>query len=354
MVAVNLATARELNKTFLELVGKKCYQQFENRDRICEDCPVPEAFLTGKASSRERITFSPSKVKKELEIRGFPLLNEKREVIQVVVYRKDITEERNLQRLQRDAEKLTIVGQLATGLAHELKNQFAIVSGSVQFLRKNYGEDKAIKDYIEVIDRSVSKAELTIKRLLDFARPKEVQLAPIKIPLILEKACNLLRGECSRSRVKIKKRFFPQLPSALADGEQLEQVFVNLLLNAIQAMPKGGMITLVTDFDQEAGKVRIEIIDEGSGIPQEYRERIFEPFFTTRTEGTGLGLSFCQRSMAAQKGTIQVENASKGGTKIILTLLAHQMRVSNKTRNKPLRTRRIIQRAGRTSFREPV
>jgi CheY-like chemotaxis protein len=193
-----------------------------------------------------------------------------------------------------EAEKLAAVGELAAGVAHELGNVLAIVGGAAQYLLANTDAASPSRQYLEAIHRNVAAGDRIIRGLLSFARPRPPCLEASDIHPILEQACLILKGELSKAKVTVSRDYWPGPLQVLADVQQMQQVFVNMLLNAIQAMPRGGTITLRSFAEPPLlpwGGVRIEIADTGAGIPEEYLHRIFEPFFTTKEGGTGLGLS---------------------------------------------------------------
>ncbi len=235
---------------------------------------------------------------------------------------RDITKRKEMEEQLLRSEKLAAVGQLAAGVAHELGNALAIIGGSVQYLLKTCEEDRPYHEFLEVIHRNVARADRTIRSLLSFARPRDPALSPVNIAHVLETTWLLLEGQLAKQNVNVFYRFSPEVHLVLADQEQLEQVFVNLLLNAIQAMPEGGSITLSTAFDPEGNQVKIEVADTGQGIPPARLSRIFDPFFTTKPGGTGLGLSVSDRLIRAHGGSISVSSQEGEGTVFTVSLPA--------------------------------
>ena len=241
---------------------------------------------------------------------------------QAVLYIRDITEQRRQQQYLFNSEKMAAVGKLAAGIAHELGNTLAIIGSSAQFLLKEFNENHPYRAYLEAIDRNVSSAVRIIQRLLSFAKPKELSLNPIDITQVLEKACLLLKGQFAKHNIRIFRRYSREVPQVLVDAEQMEQVFINILLNSIHAMESGGSVTLATNFNSEKGFVEVDLSDTGRGIPLEHLDKIFDPFFTTKDEGAGLGLSVCHRLIQAHGGCISVESQEGEGTKFIISLPA--------------------------------
>ena len=223
----------------------------------------------------------------------------------------------------RHAEKLAAVGELAAGVAHELGNVLAVVGGAVQYLLANTDTASPSRQYLEAIHRNVAAGDRIIKGLLSFARPSPPCLDATDILPILEQACLLLEGEMAKARVTVSRHYWPEPLQVLVDAQQMQQVFLNILLNAIQAMPRGGTVTLRTFLEPPllpwAG-ARVEIADTGNGIPAEYLHRVFDPFFTTRERGTGLGLSVSRRIVVAHGGELGVESQKGRGTKFTIRL----------------------------------
>lgn len=223
----------------------------------------------------------------------------------------------------RDAEKLAAVGELAAGVAHELGNVLAIVGGAVQYLLANTDTPCSSREYLEAIHRNVAAGDRIIKGLLSFARPSPPRLEATDIQEILEQARLALEGEMAKARVTVSRHYWPEPLRVFADAQQMQQVFLNILLNAIQAMPRGGTVTLrilPEPPDPPWAGVRVEIADAGAGIPAEYLHRIFDPFFTTKEGGTGLGLSVSRRIVAAHGGELSGESQDGRGSRFTIHL----------------------------------
>lgn len=195
--------------------------------------------------------------------------------------------------------------------------------GAAQYLLANTDAASPSRQYLEAIHRNVAAGDRIIRGLLSFARPRPPCLEASDIHPILEQACLILKGELSKAKVTVSRDYWPGPLQVLADVQQMQQVFVNMLLNAIQAMPRGGTITLRSFAEPPLlpwGGVRIEIADTGAGIPEEYLHRIFEPFFTTKEGGTGLGLSVSRQIVATHGGELGVESQKGRGTRFTIRL----------------------------------
>jgi len=320
ILAANNWAAQFSGGSIRDLIGKHCYEEFFRRDQPCDGCPVVQTFMKGNVNSALMSRAEVEGAHKELEISGYPLPDADGDINQAVEYLRDVTENRIQERQLYNSEKLAAVGQLAAGIAHELGNALAIIGGSVQSLLKNHRGSSPSREYLEVILRNVTTADRIIRSLLSFARPREPSFSPTDITQVLEGTCLLLKGELAKHHISLFRHFSPDVPLLMADAEQIQQVFLNLLLNAIQAMPEGGSITLTTTFDSETESVRVKIKDTGGGIPQENFNRIFDPFFTTKPKGTGLGLSVSYRFVRAHGGNIYVMSPEGKGTTFIVSL----------------------------------
>jgi len=318
--AANNWAAQLSGRSIRDLIGKHCYKEFFRRDQPCDGCPVRQTFKKGNVNSILMRYTEVEGASKELEISGYPLPDAEGNINQAVEYLRDVTEKRIQERQLYNSEKLAAVGQLAAGIAHELGNALAIIGGSVQSLLKNHRGSSLSREYLEVILRNVTTSDRIIRSLLSFARPREPSFSPTDIAQILEVTHLLLKGELAKHHISLFWHFSPDVPLLMADAEQLQQVFLNLLLNAIQAMPEGGSITLTTTFDSETETVQVKIEDTGGGIPQENLIRIFDPFFTTKPKGTGLGLSISDRLVRAHGGDICVMSPEGKGTTFIVSL----------------------------------
>ncbi|HAZ10820.1 MAG TPA: hypothetical protein DCY56_06930 [Candidatus Omnitrophica bacterium] len=240
------------------------------------------------------------------------------------------------------AEKLSAVGQLASGVAHEVRNPLGIILQGVNYLEKKISaKETDIYEILIMLKDNVKRADKIVNALLDFSRAASLDLKPEDVNSILEVSISLVRTRFKFENIDVIMETKQDMPSALADKNKLEQVFINLLLNAIQAMPAGGKIIIRT-YDKILEEIKkgigrreddcfrvgekaiiIEIEDTGSGISEENLKKIFDPFFTTKgpAGGAGLGLSVTQNIINEHKGFISVESQIGKGTK--LTVILH-------------------------------
>jgi hypothetical protein len=225
-------------------------------------------------------------------------------------------------RLDR-AERLASLGELAASLAHEIKNPLAGIDGAIQVMADELPDTDSRKEIMLEVLSQVRRLDRTVRDLLAFARPGRPEVAPCDLHQILDRVLLLLAEDPDAKRIRVTRAYQTKLPRVEADAKQLGQVFLNLILNAIQAMPAGGSITLRTsqrpssDGDGEPGTsepgLEVELSDTGPGIPPRRLEEIFTPFVTTKHRGTGLGLSVSRRIVEDHRGRITAENRPEGG-----------------------------------------
>ncbi len=236
------------------------------------------------------------------------------------------------------SEKLAAIGELAAGISHEIANPLNVITGRAKLISMEENLNVDIKESIEVIDAQAKRISQIIDRLIKFSRRSEPRQELIDINNLIDETLPLLEFQIRLENIKIAKDYTQGLPEISGDRNQLQEVFLNILLNAVQAMPDGGRISIktslerITEFGIRNGRrktdifkigdeaIVIEFIDTGPGIPKEYLDRIFEPFFTTKSQGTGLGLSVSYGIIEAHKGSIYVKSSLGEGTTFVIRL----------------------------------
>jgi len=218
------------------------------------------------------------------------------------------------------SEKLASIGQLAAGVAHEINNPMGVILGFSQGILKTLPEDDPLKKPLTTIERESLRCKRIVQNLLDFARRSEPTLHLININELIDASCDLVEHQTSLQNVKLVKSYDTALPSIMADPNQLQQVFINIILNAYQAMPDGGTLHITTKT--VGSESQVIFADTGTGIPPESVQNVFDPFFTTKEvgEGTGLGLSVSYGIVKAHGGDIEVESQVGQGTVFVIKL----------------------------------
>jgi two-component system NtrC family sensor kinase len=237
---------------------------------------------------------------------------------------RDMTHEREMRLRLMESDRLAAVGELVAGVAHEVNNPLSSISAFAQLLLRDGSLTQPQRESIEVIRAETMRASQVVKDLLAFARRSEPQQAPLDLNGVVSRTLRMRQYQFSEAAVRAMPQLADSLPSVMGDARQLQQVCLNLLTNAVQAMsPRGGGILQVRTFAAE-GTVCLEVTDTGPGILPEARAHIFEPFFTTKKEGegTGLGLSVSYGIVTAHGGTIEVVDTGAHGTTFRVSLPA--------------------------------
>jgi signal transduction histidine kinase len=229
----------------------------------------------------------------------------------------------------KERDRLATLGEMSAGLAHEIRNPLAAIKGAIQYLDpgKLPPDDR---EFLEIMVDEVDRLNTVVSQFLDYSRPLRPTLAPTDVNDVLTRTFKLLQAERPEN-VTLSLELADWLPRVQADAEQLRQVFLNLALNAFQAMPRGGRLTVSTyasrdevSFWREGGRrgdlVEIRFRDSGPGIPEDAQESIFVPFYTTKEKGTGLGLAICQRIIKAHQGSIVVHSSPGEGAEFVISL----------------------------------
>ena len=211
----------------------------------------------------------------------------------------------------RRADRLSAIGELSAGMAHEIRNPLGSIRGTAEILRDGIAEDDPRAEFAAILIREVDRLNRVVREFLEFARPRETDRMQIDLNPLLEEVLALVRQQAVKNRVEFI--FSPgTIPTIPADEGQLRQTFLNLVLNALQAMTDGGRLEVATGMEE--GRLRVHFRDTGVGIAPEDMEKIFNPFFTTRNEGTGLGLAICHRIIQGHGGRIDVTSRPGQGT----------------------------------------
>ncbi|PIU25654.1 MAG: hypothetical protein COZ07_07700 [Candidatus Infernicultor aquiphilus] len=241
---------------------------------------------------------------------------------------KKIKELRKVQYQLIQSEKLSLIGELVTGVAHEIRNPLATISLIVQHLESKYADNYPIEK-LKAIQRNINRVDKIVYGLLNFSHPPRSNFDYHNINEILERLEPILKHFLPEN-IKIIKKYDSKLPQGWFDSDCLEQVFLNLISNAIRAMKDGGELYITTSFDSTRKGIIIKFEDTGVGIPEGNLKKIFKPFFTTYKEGTGLGLSICQNIIKEHKGDISVESKLGKGTIFTIFLPLEKRKEKNR------------------------
>jgi two-component system sensor histidine kinase HydH len=242
-----------------------------------------------------------------------------------VIILRDVTMIRELEQKVILSEKFAALGRLSAGVAHEIRNPLNSIRGFIQYFQKKLSLEEEDYRYTDLMITEVDRLNRVISKLLAFSKPREPRLS-IRSPYeILDHCIRVIEREAQGEGLElIRTTYADEMPLVLMDTDQITQVFLNILINAVEATPKGGKIFVKCELD-EPGRLRIAVEDTGEGIPKENIDKLFDPFFSTKKKGTGLGLAIVKSIIEAHDGEIDVESEPGKGTRFIITLNTYQI-----------------------------
>ncbi len=212
----------------------------------------------------------------------------------------------------RRADRLSALGELSAGMAHEIRNPLGSIKGAVEILKDDYSPADARYEFILILLKETDRLNRIVQEFLGFARPKLPEFRLADVNEAIESVLTLTAQEARKAGVQVQRHLDPSIGKRSLDAGLLKQAFLNLILNAIQAMPKGGLLTVETGIRERM--IEVKIADTGSGITEEDRKKLFSPFFTTKKNGTGLGLAITYRIIENHRGRIDVSSEPGKGT----------------------------------------
>jgi len=313
---------KTFNSTASKITGMKNSNVLEN--------PVTHVFaenlemitsLTEPVQNKEIIFLDNDQQKHTLNINTTALRSKEGNSYGMQSVLVDLTEVKLLEAQIRKNDKLSALGTMVAGVAHEIKNPLTSMKLFIQLMEENRNNPNFWDEYGSVISNEVSRLEKIVEDFLGFARTPELNLEETEINSILNKVINLVKSQARKENVRLNLNLAEDLPAIKVDSQRMVQVFLNLVLNAIQAIPEGkkGAVT-ITSKKSNSDEIAVRITDNGCGIPPENLEKLFTPFFTTKQKGTGLGLSIIHKIIEEHLGQINVESTVGKGTTFTVTL----------------------------------
>jgi two-component system sensor histidine kinase HydH len=233
---------------------------------------------------------------------------------------RDLVEVRRLQQEVERTKRLASLGSLAAGVAHEIRNPLSSVKGFATYFREKLKDSPQDRDTATTMIQEVERLDRVIGQLLEFARPSTLKIKPVRVTDLIRHSLKLIEGDARTKGVEVKTDLPANLPQALMDADRMNQVLLNLYLNAIQAMDGGGVLQVTVSRDDSRKLTTITVSDNGRGIEAADQERIFDPYFTTKSDGTGLGLAIVHKILDAHGGSIKVRSQKGAGTTVTMTL----------------------------------
>jgi len=310
-------------------VGQPFAQLFKS------DLPLLE--IVGKSaasgmscSDHENIILKKNGRLTPLSVTASPLLLADGTCAGTIVLLRDLTNIRELEEAVRKADRLSALGTLAAGLAHEIKNPLGGIRGAAQLLEMELAEDDELRECTQVVLKEVQRVNRIVEELLDLASPRRLKLVGVNLHKILAHIVFLQQQATEGKSITFQRHLDPSIPAILADEGRLTQLFLNLVKNAVEAVGENGVIEIssriVSEYsmtqkgERRSRMVAIEISDDGYGMTPEEQESLFTPFYTTKERGTGLGLAICQKIVAEHRGMIRVDSHEGKGTTFTIML----------------------------------
>jgi two-component system, NtrC family, nitrogen regulation sensor histidine kinase GlnL len=328
VIAMNPAAETITGFSAETTLGLPLRDAFPKNDAVFEKLEM--AFTEGSAVTlREMPWMGHGLARATVDVSVTPLTDDNGELSGWIIVFRDMTPVKKLEEEVRKADRLAMMGTIAAGLAHEIRNPLGGIKGAAQLLtREKLAPESA--EYLQIIMKESDRVNRLVNQLLTFSRPKDLKLEPVNINELIDAIIILQKGPMEAKGVKVSREFDPSLPPVLGDADELKQVFLNFLMNAVEAVAErhsrgGGRIglktRLMTDFKIKGAEgrkpgrmVAVEIRDNGTGIKKEDVDKIFTPFFTTKEKGYGLGLAVTQRVIHEHGGAIKMTTEEGVGT----------------------------------------
>lgn len=336
IIEVNRALLQMVGLRREEVVGRHCYEVSHHLKQPCTDpdhpCPLKAAVATGKAAAATHVHFDKDGRENYFHVVCHPLFDKEGRVHQVVDLSRDITKEIHAQARLLHDDKMTSLGKLSASVVHEINNPLTGILNFVKLMQSiladgHPGQEELddIGRYLAMVYNETSRVSKTLANLLAFSRKTKPEFKPVDLNEVITEMLSLVGYQMRLQGITLKQHLNPELLPVWADKGQMRQTLLNLLLNAQDAMPQGGVITLETKNSRQR-EVVVKISDTGKGIPKESLSQIFDPFFTTKksVSGAGLGLSVVYGIVRDHKGTITVDSVLGQGTSFTIRLPAHK------------------------------
>ena len=307
---INIPADEAVNRHFSELVDRMGIEE-SDKERIL--AAVNQVLTTGESYVGYKQEYHPiGKGLLYINMSVSQLRDHLGEMLGLVIIFEDVTKEVEMENEMRRISELAAVGQLAASIAHELRNPLSSIKGAAQYLMKEYSDHVSVCEFLDIIVEEVNVLNKITTDFLDFARPARLNLKEIDINDVIFRTVQFMHMDIAKHKVEVDQRLAYDTPRILADERLLEQVLRNIVLNALQAMPKGGSLVLASESATDG--VKLVVRDSGVGMSPDTVSQIFVPFFTTRTKGTGLGLSIVHKIIDNHGGKVTVASTLGEGT----------------------------------------
>jgi len=313
-----------------QILNRQLAELFERQPELL--AMVHTAIAEGRSivDHENTVLYGPGLPPRPVSVNVSPLFTHDGGLEGAVLILHDQSRLRQLEETVQRAERLTMLGTLAAGLAHEIKNPLGGIKGAAQLLAMELGDTPSLQEYPQVMVREVERVNTIIEELLNLGNPRSLERRPVNLSQVLNDIVLLQQEALADRDIRFLLHFDPSIPPILGDRDLLTQLFLNLVKNAGEAIDHQGQIEITTRVASESHRnrpdsrplpmIRVEIADSGKGIPAEELERIFTPFYTTKRSGSGLGMAVCQKVVSDHDGLLKVESRIGQGTTVTVFL----------------------------------
>ena len=315
---INQHAAEDRGMSRSQIIGKHC-ADVDIPLYFCRDgaqaCPYYAARDSGRESEHTFSEVLPSGRMRYIQASCFPVLDAQGMSSQYLYIRRDVTERQHLEQRLQQTEKMAAIGELSTYMAHEIRNPLFSIGGFANALLRNSSLNDLAREKARIIFDESRRLDVILTNILNFARPTEQAMGEFDPAAVARQTIELMTIGSDERGITVVVDIEPHLPKASGNAENLKQCLINLVKNALEAMPDGGTLTLCAA--RSDSYVRIDVEDTGRGIPADLQEKIFSPFFTTKNKGSGLGLAMTRKVIEEMGGKVSLESG-EGGTRITL------------------------------------
>ncbi len=323
---VNTSVSKRMGKEKHELIGLPCQEVFacsredsSGQNFYSSECPFQKTLDTREPAEAMQTKLDALGRAHYFRVYTYPVFDNSGRLSRVVEMRRDITVRTEMEKRLQQSEKLAAIGELSTYIAHEIRNPLFAIGGFANALLRNPDLDETSREKVLVIHKESQRLDKILKSIINFARPTEPVQQEVDVNDVVQEAMQLFNLTCKEQGVTLEMELSPSLAKARGDPELLKQCLINLVKNALEAMPEGGTLRIKSFLEWEF--VVIEVSDTGKGIPKEIRDKIFNPFYSTKEDsGAGLGLAMTKKILDDMGGRIDVLSLEEWGTTIAMRI----------------------------------
>ncbi len=282
------------------------------------DCPYRKTLASGKKAEQIHSYVDDTGRMRYFRVYTYPVFDTNRTLTYILELRRDITNRTNMELRLQQSEKMAAIGELATYIAHEIRNPLFAIGGFANSLLRAPSLDETAREKVSIILQESKRLDNILKSILNFARPTDPREGMVDINRVAAETSELMAIGATSKGISIDLELDRRVAMVKGDGEMIKQCLINMIKNAVEAMPEGGVISLRTGL--RGTYVTLEIADNGPGIPRELREKVFNPFFSTKEKGAGLGLPMTKKIIEEMGGKIELHTRSGQGTRFVIHL----------------------------------